>query len=77
MFCENKVQYIDYKNISLIRQFTDRFVRIKPKKYTGVCLQHQKMLSRAMKNAREMALVPYTTIGSKYNKELKDIWELI
>jgi ribosomal protein S18 len=34
--------------------------RIKPRYYTGVCLQHQKMLGQSIKNARHMALVPFT-----------------
>jgi len=59
-FCEQKVTYIDYKNTKLLIRFISQYGRIIPKYYTGVCLGHQKMLSRAVKTARQMALIAYT-----------------
>lgn len=58
-FCAEKITYIDYKNIRLLRRFMSQFGRIVPKYYSGVCLKHQKKLSNAIKRAREMALLLY------------------
>jgi len=58
-FCTNKMEYIDFKDIKTLRYFIDGFQRIKARYYSGVCLRHQKMLSTAIKRAREMALVPF------------------
>ena len=60
-FCTNQIEHIDYKNVKLIAKFTSQYKKIVPKYYSGNCLKHQKMLSRAVKNARQMALMPYTT----------------
>ncbi len=54
---------IDYKNIELLRSYLTVFGRIVPRYYSGVSLKQQKQLSNAVKRAREMALLPYT---SKY-----------
>jgi small subunit ribosomal protein S18 len=54
-----EVKHIDYKNITLLRQYTTYFYKIKPRYYTGVGLRHQKMLAQALKRARFMALLPY------------------
>lgn len=51
---------IDYKNIDNLRPFTDRFGRIVARYYSGMSLRKQKMLARAIKNARHMALMPFT-----------------
>ncbi|MBI2453914.1 30S ribosomal protein S18 [Candidatus Peregrinibacteria bacterium] len=58
-FCIEKVDYVDYKNIRLLRRFLSQYGRIVPKYYSGVCLKHQKEVSRAVKVAREMALLAY------------------
>lgn len=59
VFCGEKMDYIDYKNTGLIRRFMSQYGRIVPRYYSGACVVHQKRLSRAIKLAREMALVPY------------------
>ncbi len=59
-FCETKTAYIDYKDTPLLNEFTSQYFKIVPKYYSGNCLKHQKMLNRAVKNARIMALMPYT-----------------
>lgn len=59
-FTENKVQHIDYKNVTLLRRFLDKDLKIVPRYYTGTALKYQKMLSRAVKNARYMGLIPFT-----------------
>ncbi|MEI7511443.1 MAG: 30S ribosomal protein S18 [Candidatus Peregrinibacteria bacterium] len=59
-FCSLGKKHIDYKNIGLLKQFGITFFsKIKPRKYTGVCLPHQKRMSTAIKQARFMALVPF------------------
>lgn len=58
-FCAEKVTYIDYKNVRLLRRFVSQYGRIVPRYYSGACLQHQKKVSRAVKLAREMALLAY------------------
>ncbi|MFA5855404.1 MAG: 30S ribosomal protein S18 [Candidatus Gracilibacteria bacterium] len=52
--------FIDYKDLGTLRGYLSVFGRIVPRYYTGVSLRQQKELSRAIKVAREMALLPYT-----------------
>lgn len=54
------VKYIDYKDVRLIRRYISQYGKIVPRYYTGVSLKHQKGLARAIKRARQMALIPYT-----------------
>lgn len=60
-FCEYKIPYIDYKNVTTLRDYMNYYSKIKPRYYSGNCLRHQKMLSKAVKKARVMALLPYCT----------------
>lgn len=59
-FCKDKVDYIDYKDTNLLRRFMSDRGKIRPRRVTGTCAQHQRDLSVAIKRAREMALMPYT-----------------
>ena len=59
-FCENQVDYIDYKNIPLLLRFTTQYKKIVPRYYSGTCIKHQKKMENAIKNARIMALIPFT-----------------
>ncbi|MFC1811041.1 30S ribosomal protein S18 [Patescibacteria group bacterium] len=58
-FCEDKEKYIDYKNLKALRPYQTKYSKIVPKYYSGACLRHQKMLAKAIKRARFMALTPY------------------
>ncbi|MBI2634079.1 30S ribosomal protein S18 [Candidatus Peregrinibacteria bacterium] len=58
---ENKIEYIDYKNLPLLRKFTTKYYKIVPRYYSGTCLKHQKAIARAIKNARQMGLLPFTS----------------
>jgi small subunit ribosomal protein S18 len=58
-FCKDKVEYIDYKDAQGLRKFVTDRGKIKPRRVTGTCAQHQHELSMAIKRAREMALLPY------------------
>lgn len=60
-FCaERGAVMIDYKNVNVLRQFLDERARIKKARQTGTCRKHQRKLTRAVKRAREMALLQYT-----------------
>jgi small subunit ribosomal protein S18 len=58
-FCKENVDYIDYKNVGVLRKFVSDKGKIRPKRSTGNCVQHQKMIADAIKRAREIALMPY------------------
>ena len=58
-----KIGYIDYKDTNLLRKFISDRGKIRARRVTGVSTQQQREIARAVKNAREMALLPYTTIG--------------
>jgi small subunit ribosomal protein S18 len=59
-FCADKTSYIDYKDIALLRKFVSDRGKIRARRVTGNCSEHQRLVARAVKNAREMALLPYT-----------------
>ena len=56
-----KVEYIDYKDTALLRKFISDRGKIRARRVTGVTVQQQRQLAKAIKNAREMALLPYTS----------------
>lgn len=58
-FCCNKVENIDYKDSSLLRQYVSDRGKIDPRRRTGTCAKHQRSLSLAIKRARHLALLPY------------------
>ncbi|MBR4749530.1 MAG: 30S ribosomal protein S18 [Abditibacteriota bacterium] len=58
-FCVDKVEYIDYKNVGKLKRYTTDSGKILPKRVTGTCASHQRMLSAAIKKAREIALLPF------------------
>ncbi len=60
VFCKDKVAYIDYKDVGSIRKFISDRGKIRARRVTGNCAQHQRDVATAVKNAREMALLPYT-----------------
>jgi small subunit ribosomal protein S18 len=60
-FCADKVDYIDYKDIALLRKFMSDRGKIRARRVTGNCSQHQRLVASAIKNAREMALLPYSS----------------
>jgi small subunit ribosomal protein S18 len=61
MFCVDKVQHIDYKDVARLRRFTNERGKILPRRMSGTCAKHQRQLSIAIKRARMIALLPYTT----------------
>ena len=59
MFCVEKIQYIDFKNVPRLKRFTTERGKILPRRTTGSCASHQRELTRAIKRAREIALLPF------------------
>jgi small subunit ribosomal protein S18 len=60
IFCKDKVAYVDYKDVSMLRKFVSDRGKIRARRVSGNCAQHQRDVATAVKNAREMALLPYT-----------------
>ena len=60
-FCVDKVQHIDYKDVTRLRRFTSERGKILPRRMTGTCAKHQRQLSTAIKRARTIALMPYVS----------------
>jgi len=60
-FCAEKIDYIDYKDVARLRKFITERAKILPRRITGNCARHQRQLTVAIKRARNMALLPFTT----------------
>jgi small subunit ribosomal protein S18 len=58
-FCADKNAQIDYKNIDMLRRFVTEDGRIRPRRQTGTCAKHQRLLATAIKRARHLAFLPY------------------
>ena len=61
IFCKDKVTYVDYKDVGALRKFVSDRGKIRARRVTGNCTQHQRDVAAAVKNAREMALLPYSS----------------
>ena len=59
-FCADKVDKIDYKDINLLRRFVSDTGQIDSRRRTGTCARHQRRVTKAVKRARYLALLPYT-----------------
>ena len=62
-FCKEKATGVDYKDTTLLRKFISDRGKIRARRVTGNCVQHQRDVAIAVKNAREVALLPYTSTG--------------
>lgn len=60
VFCVDKVEDIDYKEIGRLRKFVTERGKILPRRISGNCAKHQRQLTSAIKRARSIALLPYT-----------------
>ncbi len=58
-FTKNKITYIDYKDVELLKRFVSANGKIIPRRVTGTSAKYQRMLAVAIKRAREMALLPF------------------
>jgi|SRR5579885_2296757 small subunit ribosomal protein S18 len=59
-FCADKSLNIDYKKVDLLRRFVTEEGKIRPRRQTGTCARHQRVLAGAIKRARHIALLPFT-----------------
>ena len=59
-FCAEKVDTIDYKDPQRLRRYISDRGKIDPRRKTGTCAKHQRLLTMALKRARHLALLPYT-----------------
>jgi len=60
-FCQRNIKEIDFRETEILRRFISGLGKIRPKKRTGVCSSHQRKLARAIKRARHLGLLAYTT----------------
>ena len=58
-FCNDKIDSLDYKDVSKLKRFLSEAGKILPRRITGTCARHQRMLSNAVKKARESGLMAY------------------
>jgi len=59
-FCVEKIDEIDYKEVSRLRRYVSERGKILPRRVTGTCARHQRTLTVALKRARHIALLPFT-----------------
>jgi small subunit ribosomal protein S18 len=64
-FCNDKNAVIDYKNPDMLMSFISERGKILPRRLTGTCARHQRALTVAIKRARILALLPFTTVNEK------------
>ncbi len=60
-FCVEKIDYINYKDVKLLQQYILERAKILPRRISGNSARHQRMVQAAIKRARHLALIPYTT----------------
>lgn len=60
-FCADKIEHIDYKEVPRLRRYITERGKILPRRITGNCAHHQRQLTSAIKRARVVALLPYTS----------------
>ena len=60
-FCVDHMENIDYKDVAKLRRFISERGKILPRRVTGTCAHHQRALTVAIKRARHLALLPYTS----------------
>lgn len=63
VFCKDKKMKLDYKDTQMLRKYISDRGKIRARRVTGLCVQHQRAVALAVKNAREMALISYTSSG--------------
>lgn len=60
-FCEDKAQWIDYKDLRTLQNYVPERAKVLPRRISGTCATHQRQLMRAIKRARNIALLPFTS----------------
>ena len=59
--CVDKIETIDYKDVAKLRRFISERAKILPRRVTGTCARHQRQLTVAIKRARHLALLPFSS----------------
>jgi ribosomal protein S18 len=59
-YCKEKIEYVDYKEVDLLRKFMSDRGKIRARRVTSLCAKHQREAAMGIKNAREMAMLPYS-----------------
>ena len=67
-FSVNRIDYIDYKDVDTLKQFVGDRGKINPRRHTGLSAKHQRQLRRAIKRARNLALLPFAGTIDKTKK---------
>jgi small subunit ribosomal protein S18 len=65
-YCRDKIEQVDYKDLSMLRRMISDRGKIRSRRITGACRRHQSQVARAVKRARELALLPYVAVGSEH-----------
>ena len=60
-FCADKCEWIDYKDAAKLHRYISERGKILPRRTTGACAYHQRLLTEAIKRARQVAILPYVT----------------
>jgi small subunit ribosomal protein S18 len=60
IFCKDRIEYVDFKDVGLLKKFVSERGKIRSRRVSGNCSQHQRDVATAVKNAREMALLPFS-----------------
>ena len=68
-YCRDKVEFVDYKDITALRKFVSDRGKIRSRRITGACRRHQNQIARAVKRARELALLPYVAESTGPERE--------
>lgn len=58
-FCAEQIKEVNYKNLDLLKRYVTEQGKIRSRRQTGTCAKHQRMLARAVKRARHMAMLPF------------------
>ena len=64
-FSVNRIDHIDYKDVNTLKQFVGDRGKINPRRHTGLSAKHQRELRRAIKRARNLALLPFAGVVEK------------
>ncbi len=67
-FCSEKMENIDYKDIALLQRYLSDIWKIEKRRKTGTCAKHQRTLTKAIKRARHLALLPYNVAHTTENE---------
>jgi small subunit ribosomal protein S18 len=60
-YCKEKIDQVDYKDVGMLRRFVSERGKIRSRRIGGACRRHQNQIARAVKRARELALLPYVS----------------